>query len=71
MITMTDYCVLHVGLHFLFQDRRCGRDQGRTHHDSLQENSKLIDKHATESGDSSGYESSAHDNNIRWRMQKG
>ncbi|RWR82101.1 putative serine/threonine-protein kinase [Cinnamomum micranthum f. kanehirae] len=52
-------------------DRRGGRDQGRTHCDSPQENSKLIEKRATESGDSSGCESSAHDSKTWWRKQQG
>lgn len=69
--TRTDYCVLFIGLFISFQDRRGGRDQGHTHRDSPQENSNLIEKRATESGHSSGCESSAHDSKTWWRKQQG
>ncbi|KAJ8630976.1 hypothetical protein MRB53_024299 [Persea americana] len=48
-------------------DRRGGRDRGHTHCDGRQEQAKLLEKQPTESGDSSGYESSIHANKARWR----
>ncbi|KAA8537770.1 hypothetical protein F0562_027650 [Nyssa sinensis] len=39
-------------------DRRAGREHGRTNRDSIKE--RLMDKRVIESGDSSGYESSVH-----------
>ncbi|XP_077235987.1 putative serine/threonine-protein kinase At1g01540 [Tasmannia lanceolata] len=56
---------------FPFRDERRGREPGRTHHDSPLENAKSTEKRATESGDSSGYESGTHGNRARWRKQEG
>ncbi|XP_058091345.1 probable serine/threonine-protein kinase At1g01540 [Magnolia sinica] len=52
-------------------DRRGGREPGRMHRDSPQENAKLIEKRVVESGDSSGYETSTNVGKARWRKQEG
>uniref|UniRef100_A0A5B7AA04 non-specific serine/threonine protein kinase n=1 Tax=Davidia involucrata TaxID=16924 RepID=A0A5B7AA04_DAVIN len=49
-------------------DRRAGREHGRTHRDSIKE--RLMEKRVIESGDSSGYESSAQTNRSLWTKQE-
>ncbi|KAF8406301.1 hypothetical protein HHK36_008386 [Tetracentron sinense] len=49
-------------------DRRAGRDLGRTHCDSP--NDRLVERRVAESGDSSGYESGNQANRARWRKQE-
>ncbi|CAN6583206.1 unnamed protein product [Malus baccata var. baccata] len=46
-------------------DRRAGREYGRSPHDAGR-----MDKHVIESGDSSGYESAAQTNKPLWRKQE-
>ncbi|KAF8405002.1 hypothetical protein HHK36_009897 [Tetracentron sinense] len=48
-------------------DRRAGRDLGRTHRDG---HDRLIEKRVAESGDSSGYDSGTQANRARWRKQE-
>ncbi|KAI8549944.1 hypothetical protein RHMOL_Rhmol06G0064700 [Rhododendron molle] len=54
---------------FPFRDeRRAGREHGHFHHGSIKE--RLMEKSVIESGDSSGYESSAQASRSLWRKQE-
>ncbi|KAG5543495.1 hypothetical protein RHGRI_016280 [Rhododendron griersonianum] len=54
---------------FPFRDeRRAGREHGHFHHGSIKE--RLMEKSVIESGDSSGYESSAQAGRSLWRKQE-
>ncbi|KAJ7966601.1 Protein kinase family protein [Quillaja saponaria] len=49
-------------------DRRTGREHGRSLHDETRDG--LMEKHVTESGDSSGYESGVQTSRSLWRKQE-
>lgn len=57
----------HVLKHVV-QERRAGREHGHFHHGSIKE--RLMEKSVIESGDSSGYESSAQAGRSLWRKQE-
>lgn len=47
------------------QDRRAGREHGRSQPDGLRD--RFLEKRMIESGDSSGYESGAQNNRTLWK----
>lgn len=63
----TIYIFLLLCFEHVVQERRAGREHGHFHHGSIKE--RLMEKSVIESGESSGYESSAQVSRSLWRKQ--